>query len=165
MKGQALSAYDPRILKGTGVTFATSPMGADHTAGIVLPGPHHPKYSPVDSTGQAPESRFMQEWMAAVDTLGYCMMVGMTMMEQRQVVETEQNMIAALSAVTGEQYSEHYITELGRSVLEIERRFNKAAGFTEKDDRLPEFFTEEKFGPGQFVFDVPAEEIDSVHQV
>jgi len=165
VKGQALSAYDPRILKGTGVTFATSPMGADHTAGIVLPGPHHPKYSPVDSTGQAPESRFMQEWMAAVDTLGYCMMVGMTMMEQRQVVETEQNMIAALSAVTGEQYSEHYITELGRSVLEIERRFNKAAGFTEKDDRLPEFFTEEKFGPGQFVFDVPAEEIDSVHQV
>ena len=93
------------------------------------------------------------------------MMVGMTMMEQRQVVETEQNMIAALSAVTGEQYSEHYITELGRSVLEIERRFNKAAGFTEKDDRLPEFFTKEKFGPGQFVFDVPAEEIDSVHQV
>ena len=36
VKGQALSAYDPRILKGTGVTFATSPQGADHTAGIVL---------------------------------------------------------------------------------------------------------------------------------
>ena len=32
-KGQAMAAYDPRGVKGTGVTYATSPMGADHTAG------------------------------------------------------------------------------------------------------------------------------------
>jgi aldehyde:ferredoxin oxidoreductase len=34
-KGQSLSAYDPRVLKGTGVTYATVPMGADHTCGNV----------------------------------------------------------------------------------------------------------------------------------
>ncbi len=164
VKGQALSAYDPRILKGTGVTFATSPMGADHTAGIVLPGPHHPKYSPVESTGQAPESRFMQQWMAAIDTLGYCMMIGMTFMEERHK-GLEHNMVGCLSAVTGEEYPDTYITELGQAVLEIERRFNKAAGFTKNDDRLPQFFSEEKFGPGQFIFDVPEEEIDSVHKL
>jgi aldehyde:ferredoxin oxidoreductase len=73
VKGQCLSGYDPRILKGTGVTFATSPQGADHTAGIVLPGPHDPEYVPVASTGQAVKSKFMQSWMAAVDTLGLCM--------------------------------------------------------------------------------------------
>ena len=84
VKGQALSAYDPRILKGTGVTFATSTQGADHTSGIVLPGPHHPEYVPVLPTGQAPESRFMQEWMAAIDSLGYCMMIGMPLMEHRK---------------------------------------------------------------------------------
>jgi aldehyde:ferredoxin oxidoreductase len=102
--------------------------------------------------------------MAAIDTLGYCMMVGMTFMEHRQAAETEKNMIAALSAVTGEQYSDSYVTELGQSVLEIERRFNKAAGMTKEHDRLPKFFTEEKFGPAQFVFDVSAEEIDSVYK-
>ena len=38
VKGQSLSAYDPRAMKGTGVTYSTSPMGADHTAGNCLPG-------------------------------------------------------------------------------------------------------------------------------
>jgi aldehyde:ferredoxin oxidoreductase len=162
VKGQALSAYDPRILKGTGVTFATSPQGADHTAGIVLPGPHHPEYVPVVPTGQAPESRFMQQWMAAIDTLGYCMMIGMTFMEEKSK-KLHLNMIAALSAVTGEQYPDTYITDLGAAVLQIERKFNKAAGITKEDDRLPKFFAEEKFGPGQFVCDVPEEDLDSVH--
>jgi aldehyde:ferredoxin oxidoreductase len=31
-KGQAMAAYDPRAIKGMGVTYATSAMGADHTA-------------------------------------------------------------------------------------------------------------------------------------
>jgi aldehyde:ferredoxin oxidoreductase len=163
VKGQALSAYDPRILKGTGVTFATSPQGADHTSGIVLPGPHHPQYSPVEPTGQAPESRFMQQWMAAIDTFGYCMMIGMTFMEEK-AKQLDLTMIGALSAVTGEAYANTYVTDLGRAVLDIERKFNKAAGLTKEDDRLPKFFTEEKFGPGQFVFDVSTQEIDSVHQ-
>jgi aldehyde:ferredoxin oxidoreductase len=163
VKGQAMSAYDPRILKGTGVTFATSPQGADHTTGIVLPGPHHPEYSPVEPTGQAKESRFMQQWMAAMDTLGYCMMIGMTFMEEKPK-QLHLNVIGALSAVTGEEYKDTYVTDLGAAVLAIERRFNKAAGLTNEDDRLPKFFAEEKFGPGQFVFDVSAEEIDSVHK-
>jgi aldehyde:ferredoxin oxidoreductase len=162
VKGQALSAYDPRILKGTGVTFATSPQGADHTAGIVLPGPHRPQYSPVEPTGQAKESRSMQQWMAAIDTLGYCMMIGMTFMEEKQK-QLHLNMVGALSAVTGEKYDDTYVTELGQAVLEIERKFNKAAGLTKEDDRLPKFFTEEKFGPAQFVFDVSIEEVDSVY--
>jgi aldehyde:ferredoxin oxidoreductase len=163
VKGQALSAYDPRILKGTGVTFATSPQGADHTAGIVLPGPHHPEYVPVAPNGQAPESRFMQEWMASIDTLGYCMMIGMTFMEQRKAKNLDQYAIDALSGVTGEQYPETYINDLGAAVLAIERRFNKGAGLTERDDRLPKYFSNEKLGPGQFVYDVPELDLDSVH--
>jgi aldehyde:ferredoxin oxidoreductase len=162
VKGQGMSGYDPRILKGTGVTFATSPMGADHTTGIVLPGPHHPEYSPVSPTGQAPESQFMQRWMAAMDSLGICMMMGMPIMEEKQL-RMDLNVNACVSALTGEELKESYIADLGKSVLQIERKFNKAAGFTKADDRLPKFFAEEKFGPGQFVFDVPEEDLDSVH--
>lgn len=160
VKGQGLSAYDPRILKGTGVTFATSPQGADHTAGIVLPGPWDPEYSPVQPTEQARRSRFMQEWMAAIDTLGICMMIGMTM---RETPGLDKKLAASVSALLGEELGDGYVLELGRSVLDIERRFNKAAGFTEKDDRLPEFFLEEPFGPGAQVFDVSEAEIDTVH--
>ena len=35
-KGQAIPAWDPRPLKATGVTYCTSPMGADHTAGLIV---------------------------------------------------------------------------------------------------------------------------------
>jgi len=161
VKGQCLSGYDPRILKGTGVTFATSPQGADHTAGIVLPGPHDPQYIPVAPTGQAPKSQFMQSWMASVDTLGLCMMIGMPIMEAGPGLD--QNLIGCVSAVTGESQGSSYLTELGNSVLKIERKFNKAAGFTSKDDRLPEFFSMESNAPGAPVFDVSEEEIDSVH--
>jgi aldehyde:ferredoxin oxidoreductase len=162
VKGQALSGYDPRILKGTGVTFATSPMGADHTAGLVLPGPHDPEYNPVASTGQGAKSQFMQSWMAAVDTLGLCMMIGMPVMEAGPGLHL--NVIACVSAVTGEELEEKYMCNLGRSVLDIERRFNKAAGFSREDDRLPKFFVEESYAPGAPVFDVPEEDMDSVHE-
>jgi aldehyde:ferredoxin oxidoreductase len=54
--------------------------------------------------------------------------------------------------------------ELGEAVLETERRFNKAAGLTRKDDRLPKFFTEEALGAGQSTFDVTEEDIDSVYK-
>ncbi len=36
VKGQSLPAYDPRSVKGVGVTYATTPMGADHTAGYAV---------------------------------------------------------------------------------------------------------------------------------
>ena len=36
VKNQALPAYDPRAVKGIGVTYATSPMGGDHTAGYAV---------------------------------------------------------------------------------------------------------------------------------
>lgn len=162
VKGQGLSGYDPRILKGTGVTFATSPQGADHTAGIVLPGPWDPDYSPIQPTDQARRSRFMQVWMAAIDSLGLCMMVGMTMRENKGL---DLKLIGCISAVLGEDLGDQYVLDLGKTVLDIERRFNKAAGLTEKDDRLPKFFLEESFVPGAPVFDVSEAEIDSVHQL
>ncbi|MHB9094204.1 MAG: aldehyde ferredoxin oxidoreductase N-terminal domain-containing protein, partial [Eubacteriales bacterium] len=36
VKGQHMPAYDPRGAKGIGVTYATSTMGADHTAGYCI---------------------------------------------------------------------------------------------------------------------------------
>ncbi|MBX9772551.1 MAG: aldehyde ferredoxin oxidoreductase C-terminal domain-containing protein, partial [Candidatus Obscuribacterales bacterium] len=36
VKRQALPAYDPRVVKGVGVTYSTTPMGADHTAGYAV---------------------------------------------------------------------------------------------------------------------------------
>jgi aldehyde:ferredoxin oxidoreductase len=160
VKGQCLSAYDPRGLKGLGVTYATSPMGGDHTSGIVLPNPGNPSYNPGSPTGQAAPSQFMQTYMAAVDSLGLCMMAGMPLLEP----VPQSTLISCISAFTGESLDENYLVNLGTSVLKAERRFNDAAGFTKKDDRLPRFFLEEKLLPGGNIFDVPENEIDSVNR-
>jgi aldehyde:ferredoxin oxidoreductase len=160
VKGQCLSAYDPRGLKGVGVTYSTSPMGADHTAGLVLPNPGDPSYNPGSSTGQAGPSQYLQTCMAAMDSLGLCMMAGMPLLSP----EPQSSLIACVSAITGESLDENYLVNLGTSVLKAERKFNDAAGFTAKDDRLPGFFREEKLPPSGNVFDVPEEEIDSVNR-
>ena len=160
VKGQCLSAYDPRGLKGLGVTYATSPMGGDHTAGIVLPNPGDPSYNPGSPTGQAAPSRFMQTFMAAVDSLGLCMMAGMPLLAP----VPQASLLSCISALTGEPLGENYLENLGKSVLKTEKRFNDAAGYTEKDDRLPRFFLEEKLPPSGNVFDVSEQEIDSVHR-
>jgi aldehyde:ferredoxin oxidoreductase len=160
VKGQCLSAYDPRGLKGLGVTYASSPMGADHTSGIVLPNPGDPSYNPGSPTGQAAPSQFMQTYMAAVDSLGLCMMAGMPLLAP----VPQASLISCVSAVTGESLNEDYLLQLGTSVLKAERKFNDAAGFTKKDDRLPRFFLEEKLPPSGNIFDVPEEEIDRVNR-
>jgi aldehyde:ferredoxin oxidoreductase len=160
VKGQCLSAYDPRGLKGVGVTYATSPMGADHTSGLVLPNPGNPSYNPGSPTGQAAPSQFMQTFMAAADSLGLCMMAGMPLLDPIP----QSSLISCVSAFMGESLDENYLVNLGASVLKAERRFNDAAGFTEKDDRLPRFFVEEKLPPSGNVFDVPEKEIDSVNR-
>jgi aldehyde:ferredoxin oxidoreductase len=36
VKGQSMPAYEPRAVKGIGITYATTPMGADHTSGYTI---------------------------------------------------------------------------------------------------------------------------------
>jgi aldehyde:ferredoxin oxidoreductase len=160
VKGQCLSAYDPRGLKGVGVTYSTSPMGADHTAGLVLPNPGNPSYNPGSPTGQGGPSQFLQNCMAGMDSLGLCMMAGMPLLDP----VPQSTLISCVSAFTGESLDENYLVNLGTSALKAERKFNDAAGFTKKDDRLPKFFLEEKLPPSGNIFDVPEEEIDSVNK-
>ena len=158
VKGQSLAGYDPRVLKGTGVTYATSPMGADHTCGNAIPSPANPDYNPAASTGQARVSGFLQCYHAAIDSLGMCLFPSLPLLD---IPELQKLLIACASAVTGELFDENYLMNLGISVLNTEKKFNQAAGFTIKDDRLPEFFVREQLPPSGLIFDVSEEEIDT----
>ena len=88
VKGQSLAAYDPRVLKGTGVTYATSPMGADHTCGNALPSPANPEYNPTASTGQGPVSGFLQWFFAAIDSLGMCLFAAVPLLDMPDLHNT-----------------------------------------------------------------------------
>ena len=158
VKGQSLAAYDPRVLKGTGVTYSTCPMGADHTAGNALPSPANPEYNPTSPTGQNQISGFLQWYFAAIDSLGICLFASLPLLDMPDLMK---HLIACASAVTGQAADEGYLMNLGVSVLQSEMKFNKAAGFKSKDDRLPEFFTKEPLPPSGLVFDVSEADIDA----
>ena len=71
-EGAAVSAYDPRAIKGTGVTYATSPQGADHTCGLTI----RAKIDHLDPAIQTDVSRTAQLNNAGYDTLGACIFAG-----------------------------------------------------------------------------------------
>jgi aldehyde:ferredoxin oxidoreductase len=152
VKGQAMAAYDPRALKGTGVTYATSPQGADHTAGNTL----RAKVDHLDPTIQAALSRNAQISMAGYDTLGACIFSGGGFAAAPEVIPQ------LLNARYGWQVGPDILQTLGRETLALEREFNKRAGFTALDDRLPEWMTQEQLPPHNSVFDVAEADLDGV---
>jgi aldehyde:ferredoxin oxidoreductase len=152
VKGQALSAYDPRVVKGTGVTYATSPQGADHTAGLTVFAP----VNHLDAAGAVALSRMVQIQRAAYDALGLCVFnLGATGPRPDLI-------LAMLNGAYGVELSAGWLNELGRRVIDLELAFNRAAGFTTADDRLPAFFTEERLAATGTVFDVGDEALDGM---
>ena len=162
VKGQALPAYDPRTVQGIGVTYATSTMGADHTAGYAVTanlagvGGY---VDPLKPEGQVDLSRNLQIATAAIDSTGMCLFIAFPILDQP---ETFQALIDLLSGFSGQPLTADDVTALGKSVLTKERNFNIAAGFSNKDDRLPEFFMKEALPPHNITFQVTDEELDQV---
>lgn len=155
VKGQSLAAYDPRALKGTGVTYATSPMGADHTAGNTL---GMPGADPGSKEGQAANSAMVQTLMCVVDSLGLCLFTAFCVAD----TDALPCMADMLSGLTGERWDVERVMGLGAECLKLERAFNAAAGITKEADRLPEFFSQEPLKPHGTVWDVTDEELASV---
>jgi len=162
VKNQALPAYDPRAVKGVGVTYATTPMGADHTAGyavatnIMKVGGY---VDPLVTEGQVNLSRDLQVTTAAIDTYGLCLFVAFPVMDNPDAFTAIVDMVNAKYglSLTGDD-----VGALGQRILKMEREFNARAGFTAADDRLPEFFNIEKLPPHDEVFDITDEELDTV---
>ncbi len=163
VKRQALPAYDPRSIKGIGVTFATSPMGADHTAGYSITSNIlgvGGRIDPLKTEGQVELSRNLQIATAAIDSTGLCLFVAFAVIDMPEAFEAVYEMI---NAQYGLSLGPDDVTGLGKTILKTERECNKKAGFTAAEDRLPMFFETEKLPPHNAVFDVSHAELDSVH--
>ncbi|HYA31368.1 MAG TPA: aldehyde ferredoxin oxidoreductase C-terminal domain-containing protein, partial [Thermodesulfovibrionales bacterium] len=162
VKGQAMPAYDPRAVQGIGVTYATSPMGADHTAGYAVAQNVLKVGGDVNALkpeGQIELSRNLQIATAAIDSTGMCLFIAFAVLDQP---DTFQALLDLLNAFYGMNLTGDGVTELGKKVLTMERDFNAKAGFTAQHDRLPEFFKTEQFAPHNVTFKVKDEDIDKV---
>ncbi|HEX8919528.1 MAG TPA: aldehyde ferredoxin oxidoreductase C-terminal domain-containing protein, partial [Chloroflexota bacterium] len=136
VKGQAMPAYDPRAVQGIGVTYATSPMGADHTAGYAVAQNVLKVGGDVNALkpeGQVELSRNLQIATAAIDSTGMCLFIAFAILDQP---DTFQAMLDMLNAFYGLNLTGDGVTDLGKKVLKMERDFNKQAGFTPQHDRL-----------------------------
>lgn len=137
IKGQTISAYDPRVIEVTAITMMVTAQGADHTAGNI------PAYECFDKTEEhlVDASMDIQILSAAADSLGLCIF-------GRSVNNTRQDfVINAINDAHGVALDSNFYYNLGRETLQLEERFNREAGFTEADDELPAFFRHEALPP------------------
>lgn len=152
VKNQGMAAYDPRIIKGNGVTYATSPMGADHTAGnTIISNVDH-----MEAKGKVELSREAQLDAVIMDTLGFCIFTARVILEKTELIEE------AVEAICGWKTTFGKLQKIAMTILKKERKFNKKGGFTKAHDRLPEFLKKEPLLPNKQRFDVKDEEMDKI---
>ena len=163
VKKQAMPAYDPRAVMGIGVTYATTPMGADHTAGYAV-GSNIAgiggKTDPLSPEGQIELARNLQIATAILtDSTGMCLFIAFAILDQPETLEA---LVSLINAFSGQSFTAGDLLEQGKTILKMERDFNFRAGFTEKDDRLPEYMKKEKLPPHDITFQVTDEDLDEV---
>jgi aldehyde:ferredoxin oxidoreductase len=162
VKGQGMPAYEPRAVKGIGITYATTTMGADHTAGYTI-APEimsvGGKADPLSPEGKAELSRAFQATTAFIDSSGHCLFIAFAILD---IPSGFEGLMEECNGVLGTSWKSEDAAKIGAEILRKERAFNEAAGLTKSDDRIPEFMKYEPLPPHNQVFDVPDSALDSV---
>lgn len=155
--GQAMPGYDPRSLKGNGVTYATSPQGADHTAGNAFGA--RKEVNPLGVEGQKELSLKLQIIAAMLDSTGLCLFA------RPPILANPQLMVDMINGRYGWGWTVEEYDCSNRGVLKTEREFNRRAGLTSSDYRIPEYMHTEPLPPHKATFDVPDSDLDSVFEI
>ena len=162
-KGQGMPAYEPRAIKGIGIIYATSNMGADHTSGYTIAPEVLGVSGKVDQfdINKADLARHFQNATAYLfDSSGHCLFIAFAVLDSSSGLE---GVVEECNGVLGTNWTVDDVVQMGSKIVERERAFNEAAGFTKVDDRLPEFMNYEKLPPHNVTFDVPDEVLDKVY--
>jgi aldehyde:ferredoxin oxidoreductase len=154
--GQGMPGYDPRSLKGNGVTYATSPQGADHTAGNAFGARN--EVNPLGIQGQKALSLKLQIIAAMLDSTGLCLFA------RPPIIANPQLMVDMLNGRYGWGWTIDDYDHANRDVLRTELEFNRRAGLTTADYRIPEFMCDEPLPPHNVTFDVPDSDLDSIFE-
>ena len=161
VKGQNMPAYEPRAIKGIGMTYAVSTMGADHTSGYTI-APEilgvSGKLDPLNPD-KADVARNFQYATAFIDSTGHCLFIAFAVLDIASGLE---GVVEECNGVLGTKWTTDDIARIGKEVVDLELDFNRRAGFTPADDRLPEFMTYEPLPPHNVTWDVVDSEIDKV---
>lgn len=139
VKGLEPPGYDPRILKGMALGYATSPRGACHLRTTFY---NAELSGAIDTDAISSKVQLLVEWedrLLVQDLLIMCRFY-------QEFVQWD-GMTHLLRAVTGRDYPVESLRTLANQLLTNVRRFNIACGLTRKDDFLPPRFFEEPLEP------------------
>ncbi|MFX1572253.1 MAG: aldehyde ferredoxin oxidoreductase C-terminal domain-containing protein [Promethearchaeota archaeon] len=144
VKGQGISGYDPRVFKAMSVTYATSPMGADHTAGAAIAGrvaSQVKEYGELtENKGKLDLSYELQIYTAVLDSMGCCYFIGPSW-------ENMELIAGAINSMYGTNLTREDTINIGKQIIKNELKFNENAGLTRDMNALPSFFREEPSDP------------------
>ncbi len=154
VKGQAMPAYDPRSLKGIGVTYVTSPMGADHTAGNALE--LASAMDPKGTEGQVAASKRLQLRGVILDSLGVCLFIRPAFVKKPELIAE------LLNARFGWDLSFDDVQQMGAECLETEEKFNARAGLDMTNCDVPEFMRHEPLPPHNTVFNISTDKMGEI---
>ncbi len=132
VKKQDMPAYDPRVVQGMGLNYATSNRGGCHVRGYmtaveILGNPV--KIDNLTTEGKAQWTITFQNLTAALDSSGACLFSTFGI--------GADELAALLSAATGVPYSTEEFMKAGDRIWNMERLFNMKSGLSAKDDTLP----------------------------
>ena len=146
VKGLELPGYDPREMTGMAIAYATSNTGGSHLSAFMVAPEIMGKPVLLDRrsfNGKAALVRHFQNLTAAMDSMVMCPF--------SMLAIGEGELAAMLSHVTGKKYTGEDMLTAGERIFNLERMFNLKAGFSRKDDMLPErFFGEDGIDMDEF---------------
>jgi threonine dehydrogenase-like Zn-dependent dehydrogenase len=148
--GQAIPAHDPRSCKAVGVTYTTSAMGADHTAGIDY-------RNSLSRDGQVNRSKMAQIFSAMLDCVGYCLLA-----LPAKVLLLPGLMADLVNARYGVHITEGELFLIGMKTIQLEQEFNAEAGIVHSKVDLPHWLKAERLPPANTRFDVPRGEVKAI---
>ncbi|MFW9824710.1 MAG: aldehyde ferredoxin oxidoreductase C-terminal domain-containing protein [Candidatus Thorarchaeota archaeon] len=157
VKGQGISGYDPRVFKAMSITYATTPMGADHTAGAAIPGrvaKQTKDYGELtENKGKTGLSYELQIYTTILDSLGCCYFIGPSF-ENMDIVK------GALNAMYNLELTKEEVIDIGKRILKTEIEFNQKAGINQYVNVIPDFLRDEPSGPTGLKFTFPVEQLN-----
>ncbi len=143
-KKQEFPGYEPRGSQAMGLAYATSPIGGSHMRG-------DPAYfelfsvpesmDPHQWQGKAKVTKAFQDLSAIIDSTGLCIFFAVRNLAAKDLGVAPTGILEYLNTATGANYTLEQLMQAGERIINAERLFLSKAGFTRKDDSLPDRLT------------------------
>ncbi len=138
VKGMEPAGYDPRVLKGMGLAYATSDRGACHLRATFYKPELSGIIDPKQIKGKAELFVDYEDRLAIFDTFIFCRFY-------RDLLEWEA-LQELIEAFTGRAYARGELKDMANRIITLTRTFNLSCGITRADDTLPPRFFKEPLG-------------------